>query len=199
MGGFSVLDKLQADFMKKPASTISAPLRKAPQRMPGKPGKFRIFPHTCHCRRGPGASREARMYARHWILAFGLVLATAPAAGAAQKDPVAGSVTCYCACNAEDANGAEMNYNKIIGGTVGNWTQSRGACQEFNGSSCTAKDSKGNWHTGKLKSCDTHVHSARGSKKPQAPAADTLAPATKTPSGGTNKLKLRLKQQRVTQ
>lgn len=149
----------------------------------------------------PGARglEEAHMHARKWILAFGLVLATVPAAGAVLKDPAPGSVSCYCSCKAKDANGADMNYNKIVGGTEGTWSQSRGACQAFTGSSCTAKDGKGNWHTGELQSCDTHVHSARGSNRPQAPAADTLAPAPETPDGGTNRLKLRLKQQRVTQ
>lgn len=139
------------------------------------------------------------MYARHWILAFGLVLATATVAGAVPINPAPGSVSCYCSCKAKDAGGAEMNYNKIIGGTEGTWSQSRASCQAFTGSSCSAQDSKGNWHTGKLQSCDTHVHSTPGSKRPQAPAADTLAPAPQAPDGGTNKLKLRLKQQRVTQ
>jgi|GEM_PF-4651386 len=126
-----------------------------------------------------------------------LVLATAQAAGAAQKDPVPGSVTCYCACNSETADGKETNYNKIIGGTEGTWTQSRSACQEYDGATCTAKDGKGNWHTGKLKSCDIHVHSERPGRKPQAPAADTLAPGTQ--GGGTNKLKLRVQPKLLTQ
>ncbi len=139
------------------------------------------------------------MHARHWILAFGLMLAVAPEAGAVPKDPVSGSVSCYCNCKSVDAGGATMNYNKIIGGTEGTWSQSRASCQAFTGSTCTAQDSEGNWHTGELQRCDTHVHSTRGSKRPVAPAADTLAPAPKTLDGGTNKLRLRLKQQRVTQ
>jgi len=133
------------------------------------------------------------------IVSVCLVLATAPAAGAAQKDPVPGSVTCYCGCNAENENGDETNYNKIIGGTEGGWTQSRSACQEFNGASCSAQDRNGKWHYGKLKSCDTHVHSERPGRKPQAPAADTLAPGTETQGGATNKLRLRVQPKPLTQ
>ncbi len=136
------------------------------------------------------------MSSRNWILSFCLALLTVPSADAAQKKPlVPGSVTCYCGCKAKDENGNEMNYHKIIGGTEGTWSQSRGACKEFSGSRCTAKDRAGNWHVGKLIKCDTHVHRVRGGNKPQAPAADTLAP---TKDGGSNRLKLRLKQQRLT-
>ena len=128
-----------------------------------------------------------------------LVLATAQAAGAAQKDPASGSVSCYCSCRSVDENGDRTNYHKVIGGTEGTWTQSRSACQEFNGGNCRGRDRNGNWHPGKLTKCDIQVLSERPGKTPQAPAADTLAPGTETQGGGTNKLKLRVQPKLLTQ
>lgn len=139
------------------------------------------------------------MRAGKMVLSVCLVLAMAPAAGAAQKNPASGTVTCYCGYNSVDENGNETNYHKIIGGTEGTWTQSRAACQAFNGATCVGQDRTGKWHTGILKACDILVHNERPDRKPRAPAADTLAPGTETQGGGTNKLKLRVQPKLLTQ
>ena len=123
------------------------------------------------------------------LFACCLILLAAPIAEAKSQKPAPGSVSCRCVCVVRQAIIGFGPY-KVIGGR-GQWTKTRDQCKAFSGATCRSRTKDGKTIEGKLKGCDTIVHSLPppGSTKLQtAPTTGNVkAPPSSSGTGtGTN-------------